>query len=356
MCPRVFRCIAAFLFYASVATPQTDNDLLNRVWSRLELQSFGPSIGMPVQLSIGIEASVEANAYCDLGTGRILVTTTLLEVIGSSEGELAFVVAHEAGHAIGEYRGVHRQITSELAWRDQNTLVGALNRLFETDGQALNRYQHPREIFADTVAVHALALTGYNPFDAGAWFGRMQMLEGTTDPWTRALLPYASTHPFHEDRIESLRGRLPQVLQIYRQANSQHLAREAEMIGVLRRIIAAEQTYASATGGTFGTLACLAAPTVCIPGYPAAAPAFLEGELALEGERNGYQTTFYPGPPAPDGQLTSFAYVAIPIDSTLRAFCVDASGDYGRICELASPARQENFPLGRCPATCAPLK
>lgn len=247
-------------------------------------------------------------------------------------------------------------MSSELARRDQNTFLGALNRLFETDREVFNRYHHPQEIFADMVAVQALAHTGYNPFDAGAWFGRMQMLQGTTDPWTRALLPYASTHPFHEDRIESIRRLLPQVLRVYRQRKSAELAQEAEIIDALRRLIAAEQTYASASGGNFGTLACLEAPSMCIPGYPEAAPAFLEEAIALERESNGYTRTFYLGPAAPGGQITSFAYVAIPVDPSLRSLCADSSGTYGRICELLGLANAESFSLGVCPATCADLR
>jgi predicted Zn-dependent protease len=106
---------------------------------------------MPIQLTIRVQASDEANAYVHFETGRILVTTKLLEVIGPSEGEVAFVVAHEAGHALGEYTGVHRQMNSELVWRDQNTFLGALNRLLESDRQAFNRYHHPQEVFAEQV-------------------------------------------------------------------------------------------------------------------------------------------------------------------------------------------------------------
>lgn len=99
MGPRVFAYILGILACTAIARPQTENRLLNRLWSKLQFESFGPSTGMPVQLTISVQASDEANAYVDLRTGRILVTTTLLEVIGASEGELAFVVAHEAGWA-----------------------------------------------------------------------------------------------------------------------------------------------------------------------------------------------------------------------------------------------------------------
>lgn len=68
-----------------------------------------------------------------------------------------------------------------------------------------NRYSHVEENLADAIGLFILKEVGYNPYDAGAFFGRLQMFAGTTDPSTRIWKPYFSDHPFSEDRIENLR-------------------------------------------------------------------------------------------------------------------------------------------------------
>ena len=79
-------------------------------------------------------------------------------------------------------------------------------------------------------------------------------------------------------------------------------ANEAQAIGDTRSVISAEQTYASANGGFFGTITSLCGPTggkgcgtIGIPNYPAAAPNFLGGDLARLGDKSGYTRTFTDG-------------------------------------------------------------
>lgn len=117
-------------------------------------------------------------------------------------------------------------------------------------------------------------------------------------------------------------------------------ANEAATIGDLRTVISAEAAYQSANAGYYDNLECLAAPSRCIPGYPAAGPVFLDGQLAAATTKSGYTRTFHPGPAASGADpaisspssLTSFAYVAVPAtpgQTGVRGFCGDASG---RIC------------------------
>ena len=57
-------------------------------------------------------------------------------------------------------------------------------------------------------------------------------------------------------------------------------ANESAAIGDCRTVISAQHAYASANGGFFDSLECLAFPTSCIPNYPVNAPQFLDEETA----------------------------------------------------------------------------
>ncbi len=116
-------------------------------------------------------------------------------------------------------------------------------------------------------------------------------------------------------------------------------ANEAAAIGDIRTMISAQAAYQSANGGYYeGRLACLNVPTDgCIPQYTAAAPTFLDSQLASLTPKSGYTRRFEVAPPATSidpsvsspTSVGSFAYVAVPIQpgqTGVRGFCGDASG------------------------------
>jgi type II secretory pathway pseudopilin PulG len=139
-------------------------------------------------------------------------------------------------------------------------------------------------------------------------------------------------------------------------------ANEAGAIGDIRSVISAEAAYSSANAGYYDTLECLAAPTRCIPNYPASGPTFIDSQLtqALKG---GYRRSFHPGPSAdPAGRgtsyspssLGSFAYVAEPAtpnQTGIRAFCGD---ERGMVCQTMDGAMPPIVD-GHCPSDCQPL-
>jgi type II secretory pathway pseudopilin PulG len=141
-------------------------------------------------------------------------------------------------------------------------------------------------------------------------------------------------------------------------------ANEAATIGDLRTVISAESAYQSENGGFFDTPECLSTPDRCLPHYSPTAPPFLSaGELAPT--RHGYVRTFHPGPRAPrprpgapqssPSSLTSFAYVAVPVNwsgTGTRAFCADSTG---QIC-YATDRSVPTVVGGLCSAPCEPLR
>lgn len=105
-------------------------------------------------------------------------------------------------------------------------------------------------------------------------------------------------------------------------------ARESAAIGAVRELIRAERAYASAAGGAYASLDCLASRGECLPG--AEVPVFQHRDEAM-----GYRRSFYAGPEAPSvgtsrPGLRTFAYVAVPMRpgfTGIRAFCGDDTGE-----------------------------
>lgn len=138
---------------------------------------------------------------------------------------------------------------------------------------------------------------------------------------------------------------------------------ETSAIGELRSMVSAQSAYSAANGGFYDVPECLLTPHRCIPGYAPNAPTFVDAFLGqTTAIRSGYRLVFHPGAPADPAairragasasSLTSFVYVAVPLDreysATTRAFCTDATGV---ICYT---------PDGRAPATeggtCSPCQ
>ena len=93
-------------------------------------------------------------------------------------------------------------------------------------------------------------------------------------------------------------------------------------IGDARTVLSAELAYASANGGFYDRLECLARPATCIPGYAANGPSFIDPMLASLRTKHSYLRRFYAGPrpsaeeiakaKASPSSVKAFAYVLLP--------------------------------------------
>ena len=114
-------------------------------------------------------------------------------------------------------------------------------------------------------------------------------------------------------------------------------ANESATIGDVRSLASAEAAFASATGGTWGTLACLAVPSnaACIPGYATDSPIFAPdtsvwSPTAATPNKSGYNRAMTEGiavPNAPTGQIIGFCQRATPVSAStgVRTFAMDAN-------------------------------
>jgi hypothetical protein len=133
---------------------------------------------------------------------------------------------------------------------------------------------------------------------------------------------------------------------------------ESMALGDLRTIGSAQAVYAERNGGAYDTIACLARPEACLPGY--AGPSFLDTSF-LAPRRHGYVFTFHPGAAAAAGparspsSLAGWAALAVPEDprgTGGRALCLDSAGAVRSTDEAAPPPP----PGGACPAAWTPLR
>jgi hypothetical protein len=140
---------------------------------------------------------------------------------------------------------------------------------------------------------------------------------------------------------------------------------EAAAIVDTRAVIMAEFEYSKANGDYYDSLACVAAPAHCIPGYDATKPGFLATDLASATTKSGYARSFLPGPAPPDGKrpktasptsITAYAYVAMPVSpgsSGRRSFCGDNGG---RVCVMNDGSRPALDKDGLCAPSCPDLR
>ena len=103
---------------------------------------------------------------------------------------------------------------------------------------------------------------------------------------------------------------------------------QARVIRDIRIVMSAEERYAAASGGSYGSLECLVRPVECIPSYPRRGPSFLEGSDRrirgiLAGRRGFYALRLELGP-----HDQSYAFVAAPLFDGPKSFCGDSTGTF----------------------------
>jgi len=140
----------------------------------------------------------------------ICIPTGIVRFMGDSQGEMAFVYAHELGHALDNTckSNVGR---AQIA---PPTVSGALNKLFGGSGRNPIAEQRACENRADEIGFAIFTDAGYDPFDAAGAFGRLELLLGDTSTGIFGrLAAMGNDHPMTPDRIRHMRALLIAELQ-----------------------------------------------------------------------------------------------------------------------------------------------
>jgi predicted Zn-dependent protease len=164
--------------------------------------------------------SKEVNAWCMPG-GKVVVYSGLLPVTQNENG-LAVVMGHEIAHAAARHSN-ERMSQALLAQLGGQTLAAALQNepqttqdiwmsLFGVGVQvgAMLPYSRLQESEADHLGLIFMAMAGYDPNGAVAFWQRMSQNAGAKPP------EFLSTHPSDENRIQKIKSEIPEAMKYYK--------------------------------------------------------------------------------------------------------------------------------------------
>lgn len=159
-----------------------------------------------------------ANAWCMPG-GKVCVYTGLLPITKDENG-LAVVLGHEIAHAIAKHG--NERMSKQLALHAGGQALGALTStkpglardIFMQSygvGSQLGAlaFSRKNESEADHMGLVFMAIAGYNPTGAIAFWERMKAMTNGNVP------EFLSTHPSHDSRIDEIKEHLPEALTYY---------------------------------------------------------------------------------------------------------------------------------------------
>ena len=208
-----------------VITGTRDAESVKRVGNRLAaaIETYLKNNGYGDQYSFNWEfnliQSKEINAWCMPG-GKVAVYSGILPITMDDAG-LATVMGHEIGHAIARHSA--ERISQQMAAEAGGALVGAaasdksqttqavVNELYGVGGQlVLLKYSRNQESEADRLGLTFMAMAGYDPNSAVAFWQRMAAQnQGGAPP------EFLSTHPADETRIQDIKNHIPEAMKYY---------------------------------------------------------------------------------------------------------------------------------------------
>lgn len=160
------------------------------------------------------------NAWCMPG-GKVVVYSGILPYTKDKNG-LAVVLSHEIAHAVARH-GNERMSQEMLAQFGSVALNEAIKQKPEQTKTIFNSayglgaqfgvmlpYSRDHELEADKLGLIFMAMAGYDPQTAIAFWERMSSMGGSKPP------EFMSTHPSDATRINKIKAALPEALQYYK--------------------------------------------------------------------------------------------------------------------------------------------
>ncbi len=211
-----------------ISTNKEQTELVKRVGVRIQkaVEQYMASKGASAQLAGFnwefnlIQDDKTVNAWCMPG-GKVAFYTAILPVCKDELG-VAVVMGHEVAHAIANH-GAERMSQGLLAEFGLSTISAAMGQnptatqqiFMQAVGMGTNvgmlKFSRSHESEADHMGLIFMAMAGYDPSSAPAFWERMATLSGGQQP-----PEFLSTHPSHETRIQDLKGWIPEANQYYK--------------------------------------------------------------------------------------------------------------------------------------------
>jgi predicted Zn-dependent protease len=160
------------------------------------------------------------NAWCMPG-GKVAFYTGIMPICKDENG-VAVVMGHEVAHAIANH-GRERMSQAMVANLGVSTFSALMGQspttgqqlLLQAVGVGTNlgmlKFSRQHESEADHIGLIFMAMAGYDPNAAPAFWERMSATSGGNEP-----PEFTSTHPSHTTRISDLKGWIPEAMQYYK--------------------------------------------------------------------------------------------------------------------------------------------
>jgi len=193
----------------------------NAVTQYMNANGFGEQI-KNYKWEFNLVESPEVNAWCMPG-GKVAVYSAILKVTQDDAG-LATVLGHEIAHAIAQHS--LERASDMMKAQIGGAVVGAatsgkseatqnvINQIYGLGAQGAYILPNSRkqELEADKMGLSFMAMAGYNPQSALAFWQRMAAASagGQKPP------VFLSTHPTDEARIAQIQQDLPEAMKYYK--------------------------------------------------------------------------------------------------------------------------------------------
>lgn len=156
------------------------------------------------------------NAFC-LPGGKVVIYSGILPYTADKNG-LAVVISHEIAHAVARHGNerMSQQLLVQLGGMALNEAIKTkpeetktmYNTVFGMGAQVglILPYSREHEFEADKLGLIFMAMAGYDPQSAVAFWERMSTIGGQKPP------EFLSTHPSDASRIAAIKSAIPDVM------------------------------------------------------------------------------------------------------------------------------------------------
>jgi len=216
-----------FLKENKISTNKAEVDMVKRVGGKIEqaVDKYLSDNNLSSRLNgynweFNLVEDDQVNAWCMPG-GKVVVYTGILPVTNDEAG-LAVVMGHEIAHAIAEHGNerMSQQLLQQVgavglmvAMKDEPAQTQALWLSVYGVGTTVGvllPYSRTQESEADHLGLIFMAMAGYDPYEATAFWQRMAKSGGATPP------EFLSTHPSYDTRINNLNDWIPEAMKYYK--------------------------------------------------------------------------------------------------------------------------------------------
>ncbi len=215
-----------FIKSAPISTDKKNTALVQKVGRNIAnaVETYLKNNGYADELAsyaweFNLVKSADVYAFCMPG-GKIVVYEGILPYTQDETG-LAVVLGHEVAHAVAKHANerMSQQMMTEYGTAAIGTALGGTSTGVQQAAAAaiglgsqygiLLPYSRKQELEADKLGLIFMAMAGYNPSQAAAFWTRMSQ-QGSSTP------EFMSTHPSDNTRIQQIEKDLPEAMKYYK--------------------------------------------------------------------------------------------------------------------------------------------